>query len=360
MASLMSRGSLDWGVRVHLVAVQAALREEAYAGPEAFSEWVGALADRALEATPSDGSPVLIAFPEAIGMPLALTLDDPGRVRGSRALTEAVERALRARWREVLTAAWRHRVPGPAAAHLARAETVYDAYVDAFRAAARRTGATVVAGTAFLPDVDEEAARGRHISSRRVYNVAYTFGPGGSFLGRARKAFLTRGLESRVGLSRGRIDDLEVMHTPCGRLGVAVCLDGWYDGVIGRFDGLGAELVVQPSANDASWSRPWPADPQLTEGEAWLARGLRAQLQGRLHLRYGVNPMLVGGVFGFEPRGRSSIVANAALVQHDWVEGQEGVVALADSDRDEAVVAASVELPGGRESSRVADGRMRP
>ncbi len=360
MGSLMSRGWLDWGVRVHLVAVQAALREEAYATSETFSDWIGGLADRALAATTDDGAPVLIAFPEAIGMPLALTLGDPDRVRGSRNLPEAVQRVLLRRWREVLTAAWRHRAFGPQAAHLARAETVYDAYTAAFRDAARRTGATVVAGTAFLPDIDEEAARGRHIRSRRVYNVGYTFGPGGVLLGRTRKAFLTRGLESSVGLSRGRVDDLEVMHAPCGRLGVAVCLDGWYDGVIGRLDGRGAEVVVQPSANDADWSRPWPADPSLTEGEAWLERGLRARLQGRLHLRYGVNPMLVGGAFGFEPRGRSSILANAGLVRHAWAEGREGVVALADSDREEAVVAAGVDLPGGRETSHDGDGRMRP
>jgi predicted amidohydrolase len=202
-----------------------------------------------------------------------------------------------------------------------------------------------------------------HIVGRRVYNVAYTYGPGGVLLGRTRKCFLTPGAESRSGLSRGRVEDLRALHSPLGRLGVAVCLDGWYDGVLATLDAEGVGVVVQPSANEAPWDRPWPPEPRLREGEAWLERGLRAGLQGRVHLRYGVNPMLVGELFGFRPRGRSSIVANAAAVAGPWVEGIEGVLALAPDAEREGVVTASVALAmayGRGDAPPAVGGRMRP
>lgn len=350
-------------MRVHLVAVQAALSEAPYRSAEHFAAWTMRLAREALATLPDEGGEVLLAFPEAIAMPLLFTLGEPGRVAGSGTVMEAAWRSLRGRWGEVLAAAWRFRAAGPAAVHLARALEVHDAYVNAFGAVARETGATVVGGSAFLPDIDVEAARGPQVTARHVHNVAYTFAPGGGLLGRSRKVFLTPGFESRVGLTRGRLAELPVMQAPCGNVGVAVCLDGWYDGVVAALDAQGAEVLVQPSANDADWDRPWPPEASLSEGEAWLERGLRARLQGRVHLRYGVNPMLVGEVFGFAPRGRSSVVGNAALVPNDWVEGREGVLALAPDAEGEAFVHATVTLPDRGSTPvpiRNAEGRMRP
>lgn len=332
-------------MRVDLVAVQAALSEAPYRDAEQFAAWTMRLARGAMALLPDDHGEVVLVFPEAIAMPLQFTLGGADRVAGSATLLEAARRSLRGRWAEVWAAAWRHRAAGPAAVVLARALQVHAAYVHAFRAVARETGVTVVGGSAFLPDIDVEAARGPHVVDRHVYNVAYTFAPGGALLGRSRKVFLTSGLESRVGLGRGRLAELPVMRAPCGSIGVAVCLDGWYEGVVAALDAQGAQILVQPSANDAAWNRPWPPDPRLLEGEAWLERGLRARLQGRVHLRYGLNPMLVGEVFGFAPRGRSSVLANAALVRHDWVDGREGVVALAPDAEHEAYVHAAVTLP---------------
>jgi len=342
----MARASLDWGVRLHLAAVQAALDETPYRSAEAFAAWIGRLAAAAAERADPSADALVIAFPEAIALPLLFSLEDPDAVAGSASLLEAARRSLRGRWGPVVGAAWRYRAPGPSAALLARALAVHDAYVTAFREAARRTGATVVGGSALLPGIDREAARGTHITDARVHNVAYTFAPGGALLGRSRKVYLTPGLESRVGLRRGRVEDLPVMEAPFGRLAVAVCLDGWYEGVVAALDAGGAQVIVQPSANDAPWARRWPPDASLTEGEAWLQHGLRALLQDRVNLRYGVNPMLVGGVFGFRPQGRSSILADASHTSHPWTEGRPGVLALAGSAVEEAIVSATVELPG--------------
>ena len=116
-------------------------------------------------------------------------------------------------------------------------------------------------------------------------------------------------------------------------------------GVIDTLDGRGAEVVVQPSADHAPWDRRWPADPDLSEGEAWLTSGLRHTIQDRRSIRYGVNPMLVGDVFDLHPRGRSSVVANLRYHPGALLEGYEGVLALVETSDREEVVQATVELP---------------
>jgi predicted amidohydrolase len=141
---------------------------------------------------------------------------------------------------------------------------------------------------------------------------------------------------------------LPVLATPVGRVAVAVCLDAWYHHVLERLDGLGAQIVVQPSANDAPWRRPWPPDPRRTEEDAWLELGLRAGVQERCSLRYGVNPMLVGDLPPLAPRGRSAIVARVAGDAVGGVAGWgPGLLALAPHDDREAVVAVDVPHPEG-------------
>jgi hypothetical protein len=108
-------------------------------------------------------------------------------------------------------------------------------------------------------------------------------------------------------------------------------------------------VLVQPSANAADWSRRWPPDPRLSEGEAWLRLGLRAGLVGRANLRYGVNPMLVGDLPPLAMRGRSTVVVRLAedgAAPADGVWGpQHGVLAIAPDAEQEALVVADVPHP---------------
>ncbi|MEX2502836.1 MAG: nitrilase-related carbon-nitrogen hydrolase, partial [Trueperaceae bacterium] len=178
----------------------------------------------------------------------------------------------------------------------------------------------------------------------RARNRALTFGPEGTLLGVSDKAFLDAGPESRIGLTPGRIEDLRPFGSPVGPVGVAICLDAFHDEVVGRLDGQGARILVQPSANLASWTRPWPPDPRLLEGEAWWRHGLPRALHARQHLRAGVNPMLVGSAFGLTPRGRSTIVVAGAA----GVDGlPDGIVAVAPSDDEAAIVRTVTTLPLG-------------
>lgn len=311
-----------------------------YRSPEAFAAWILELSERA--AYGLDDAPKLLAFPEVIGLPLLLTLGHYAEVSSRTRLTDVALTLLKREWRAVLRAAFRHRAFGPQAFFLARALPAYRAYTDAFAEAARRTGATIVAGTSFLPTVTDEASRGLHIAESRVENAATTFAPTGSILGRSAKRYLTEGLESRVGLARA-LETPRVLETPAGRVGVAVCLDGFYGSVLETFDGLGAQIVVQPSANFAPWTRCWPPDETYGEGEAWLSFGLRRGVRERQNVRYGVNPMLVGGLFDLRAEGRSSIVANPRFLEAE-TEGYGGVVAMAKSYNCEEIVRAEVTL----------------
>lgn len=328
-------------MNVHLIAVQAELRLPNYRSLEAFAAWILDLSLRAVEGL--DGAPKLLAFPETIGLPLLLTLGHYADVSRHTRLTNAALTVLRREWRDVVRAAVTYKALGPQALFVARALPAYRAYVGAFSEAARQTGATIVAGSSFLPLVENEASRGLHVADGRVYNVAYTFGPTGTVLGRSAKQYLTAGRESRLGLSRAAPASLNVLETPVGRVGVALCLDGFYSSVLATLDGMGAQIITQPSANYAPWTRRWPPDESYSEGEAWLSLGLRQGVRGRQNIRYGVNPMLVGSMFDLQAEGRSNIVANPVYADAE-TEGYGGVLALSKSYDQEEIVRAEVPL----------------
>lgn len=328
-------------MKVHLIAVQAQMTLAHYRSPEAFAAWILELSQRAVDGL--DDSPRLLAFPEVIGMPLLLTLGHMAELSQQTRLSSAVRTLLGLEWRSILSAAVRYRAFGPQAFFLARALPAYRAYTAAFSRAAQQTGATIVAGSSFLPVVSDEASRGLHVAESRVENASYTFAPTGTMLGRSTKRYLTSGLEARLGLARARQGSERVLETPAGRLGVAICLDGFYSTVLETLDGLGAQVVVQPSANFAPWTRRWPSDTTHSEGEAWLTYGLRVGVRGRQHIRYGVNPMLVGTLFDLQVEGRSSIVANPRFMDAQ-TEGYGGVLALAQHSDEEEIVRAEVTL----------------
>ena len=329
-------------MKVHLIAVQAAMQPSDYRSAESFKAKVMRLTQQAVAGL--DDAPKLVAFPETIGFPLLFTLGEYEAVAKFSRVSQAGRYILGRHWRNVLHTAWRWRTCLALERSTSpRAIPAYLAYKDAFSETARTYKATIVAGSHFLPHIEEEATRGVHIAGKHIYNVAYSFAPTGRIINRSSKRYLTPGAETRSGLSRSK-DRVQPFESPVGRIGVAVCLDGFYSSVIEQLDGLGTQIVVQPSANHAPWDRAWPADPSLSEGEAWLKKGLRAQLGGRLSLRYGVNPMMVGDLWDLKARGRSSLLTNTRFMKAE-TEGYEGILALAKTDHQEEIVRAAVDYP---------------
>lgn len=320
---------------MNLVAVQADMKLTDYESAEHFRKKIMHLSEKALDGLPD--APTLLAFPELIGLPLLLSLGYFENVSRQTSIRGAMLSYLKTAWRQIWQAAWKHKQFGLAALYLPQAVPAYLAYKDAFTEAAKAHAVYMIAGSIFLPPIEEEASRGIHVAKGQVFNTSFSVSPGGNLLGRSQKVYLTQGAESGAGLSRGKLSDLQPINTALGKVGVAICLDAFYSSVIEQFDGLGTEIIVQPSANHADWQRPWPPDPKLTEGEAWLNYGLLKAVQGREHIRLGLNPMMVGKVWDLEASGRSSLVYNPKFYPSLKTE-RPGLAAIADSAHEEAFV----------------------
>ena len=331
-----------------LACVQSKLEPEAYRNGDDFAAWVLEQTQRALEARdPSEAA--LVAFPELIGLPLAFYLDRSFKASSAQ---EAALGLLRESWLEALTLGFRHGRLLPANLLLPRALEVFAAFKWAFSRAARETNSFIVAGSAFLPGIEDEAARGVFLADARVQNLSFTFAPSGLIVSRQPKIHLTKGLESNLGLARGRLEDLLITRLPFADVSTLVCtlicFDAFFERALERADGSGAHILVQPSANAARWDGPWSSDSSLTEGVEWWRRGPASKIQGRVNIRYCLNPMLVGRLFELEFEGRSSIAANVSLepdplmVTEKQVLPHENLVAVAESATDFAIVSARV------------------
>lgn len=314
---------------VHLVAVQARIEPEAYRSAAAFRERTLELA-RAAVAGLEPGIARVVAFPEAYALPLAFWLDTPEDVvRAPSALGAGLRllgRSLREDPRVLLQGL------SPALLYRIRLPQVWPAYHDAFRQAARESGAYLVAGSLFGPLLDEEPARGLHLQGSTAYNWLAVYSPEGTLLARVPKLRLVPD-ERKAFLTRGRFGP-HVLKTRLGRIGVLICLDAFHEALVERVDAAGAWLLVQPSANAAAWNGPWSADPSQIEGEVWLREGLAKKLLGRENLRYGINPMLNGDFYDLHFEGKSSVAAAGRLL------------ALADTPVGDGSVRATVERPG--------------
>jgi predicted amidohydrolase len=292
-----------------LAAVQTKLEVEAYRESRAFAAWIDEQTRKALE-TRDTNELALVAFPELIGLPLLFFLS-----RETRATTaqEAGLELLRETWLEALQNSLEHRYLSISNLVLPRALAMHKSLCNAFSNAAQKHNAFIVAGSSFLPFVDDEAAKGVHVLDPRVQNVSYLFAPHGQLFSRTPKINLTGGLESRLGLSKGRLEDWQSAQTPLGKVGTLICYDAFFDACIQKADSSGTDILVQPSANAAKWHGPWSADTTRLEGQEWMARGAGTRIQNALNIRVMLNPMLVGRLFDLEFEGCSSITFNQSL-----------------------------------------------
>ncbi len=347
---------------IELVAVQAYMRLDDYLDGTAFVAKIAALADRVAQARERDAAgafrhPALVVFPEHIGTFLsAAGYADLVRPRDD---TDALlRRVVLRRPLRLVAAMLRHRTWSPTAGVLlAEGAKMHAIYREAFSAAARRLGATVVAGSIILAEnADGLDAATFHARDARLYNLAYTFAPDGRCIAVTRKVHLVPTLEDTLPLTPGRREDVAPIATECGRVGVMICYDGFAEPHTEReprFRPLGAALaaagtdvIAQPSANPWPWNERWvfcgPGEDQLRRDQ-WLAEGLFTQLRAMPGVRYAVNPQLVGDLLGTRFDGRSYIFGRDGA-------GAPTIIAAAARDdldpRSEEVVVARVAAPG--------------
>jgi predicted amidohydrolase len=184
-----------------------------------------------------------------------------------------------------------------------------------FRQAARRFGVYVCPGSTLLPMFRREPA-GRLVFERRgLANTSCLIAPNGRVLGFRRKLRLTP-LERRAGIAAGDpAFDLLPFDTELGRIGVAVCLDGFYRDIVDAFDAQGCRWLLQPSANSIDWNAELPRN-RVLQSEEWLHCGAGALIQGCEHIRAVYNPMCATRGRLLRHSGRSAVWVNRRLVQH--------------------------------------------
>ena len=271
---------------VSLAAVQMQYRLEDYRSAEAFRERVlGVL--RAVRQRAPKGD-LMVVFPEDVGLGLIFTQDFE-RVQTAKTMVEA---GLRLMERYQINAfATEGGFAGATRALLRTLSPFVErVYHEVFSEAARVGGAWVVAGSA--PIAQGEC----------VHNVSYTYNPKGERVLVQRKINLVP-LEQEAGLNLCPAPrELPTVNTPVGKLGVLICLDGFYHELIDQHAKRGVRVIAMPSYNPLPWTKE--------EAQGWES-GLLAGVQKHPDL-IGVNPMGVGGFFDVRAEGQSSIVAQRA------------------------------------------------
>lgn len=321
--------------RGQLFAVQPYMDGRDYLSAESFERKMAALFAK-ICALRRESLPGLAVFPEMIGLFLTL-LGSPPELLELGTVDAAFSRIARRSVSSIVAAMLRHRAASPFRAFLlSRASAIHRVYTDTFRRLARRENLWVVAGSLLLPD-NALGPLGEEFRplDRRIFNMSYTFSPEGSIVNVTRKVNLVPTKEDVLGLTPGRVEDLQALDTPLGRVGNLICYDGFCEPhthgepkfrALGEiYDRQGARILAQPSANPWPWDDRWIfSDPgeHMLRREQWLREGLFAQLPALTSVRYVVNPQLLlhifdvcfdgcSYIFGRAPDGAARVIAAA-------------------------------------------------
>ena len=330
-------------MRTNLIAVQARMKRNDYAGEAAFHAKISALmADAARKADFS--LPTIVAFPELIGMYIGPMLAYPDEYGASSTFEGAGRAVLGKLWGSLPE---EHRpTPVEAARRLLFVTPALEAervYRETFASLAREYKCYIGAGSIPLPPIDSEPAHcGRFVVDQtKVYNTSYLFSPRGTCIGRTPKVNMTPGNEALL-FDPAPASEVFPTQTAIGSIGTLVCLDGFHEDLVSRLDVMGAQVLLKPSYNQQSWDGPCSYDASAKEGDRWLATGCPSIIQGRESIRFGVNPMLVGSVFeDTMAEGLSTISRNTGDACASW---DTGVLAMASDPSTEEVLAATVDL----------------
>lgn len=292
-----------------LYAVQMNWSAENYRNRAAFETKLRSIMNRFQEKMPGPGGDALVVFPEDVGTPLVLT-DAPEWVFRAKSLQEGIKRLTICHI--FRTAAYRikYKVSWMRALALARSKTTAQAYFDIFSGIAREYKVYLIAGSVLLPDFRPRSDGKDQYCPKdgNVYNICFLFGPDGRILGSQKKVYLVPGLEDEAGfdISNGSIEELKVFDSPFGRLGIAICLDGFQQDVVEALVRMGADILIQPSANCNPWTK--------AQQEDWMESVWKAM--DTQPFRYALNPMMNGCLFDLCFEGQTSILKKGNPSDH--------------------------------------------
>lgn len=333
-------------MKVNLIAVQARTELKDYASADAFHAKMASLMQRAMREVDRD-LPTLVSYPELVGLYLSFVPYYWDEFKDETNLDAA---GMKLVMQNMARLAEEHRnTPREAFRRLGFIEHAVEterAYVDTFSSLARDYGAYVAAGSIALPPMEGEPKKGeRHIRDEtKVHNISYLFSPRGVCLSRVPKVNLTE--FELPWFDSGPRSELVPVDTAVGRIGMLVCLDGFHQTLVERYDALGVDILLQPSYNLHEWDGPCSYGAPGTEGENRLLTSCASIVQGRENIQYGIEAFMVGTVFeDMLAEGLSYVARNTGRVGASW---EEGVIAMAEKPDAEEIVAATVEVDGRR------------
>ncbi len=302
-----------------LIAIQMRITLEDIQSEKHLANRIDRLLASAKQRVKAD-TPALVVLPEDIGLGM-LFIDDYEAVKRCQSIREAAGVLLTRYASAVQKVIDTFHISPTRALLSVLGKRLASRYRRIFSQVARTHRVTLVAGSAPLPDSRNPSC---------VYNTCYVFDPSGRLALSQRKVHLIP-LEQEEGmdLCAGRLDDLRVVDTPAGRLGVAICLDAFHADVIETLVKQQARILAQPSFNPLPWTQE--------QADSWKT-GLWQACQQHPGL-IGVNPMMVGRLFDdVVVEGRSSIVAHTSRT-----DDGSGYLAQANSATEEEILVAYTE-----------------
>jgi predicted amidohydrolase len=282
------------------IAVQAKWDTSRYETYERFQAMTRSLMSLASEHMASEDVN-LVVFPEDFGTPLILAAGGM-KLRDERSFESAVRSAVAQNLPGLLWMRATRGVSFVRGLFLKYAREMAWEFLGIMTQMARTYGTYLVPGSILLPLMKSETDLSP--VGNAVYNTSFLISPEGRVIGSQRKVHLID-LEMEEGLDTtpGELDWIKTYETRAGRLGIAVCLDAFKDDVVERLVSQGAQILVQPSANPERWQEA------LEHG--W-EKGSWGMVQRHDALHYGINPMMVGEMFGMVFEGVTSITAKAS------------------------------------------------
>ena len=192
-------------------------------------------------------------------------------------------------------------------------------------AMARDNGITLVGGS--IPEKETDPS-----GQEKIYNTSYIFGPDGSLLGRHRKVHLfdvdvpggIRFMESDT-LSPG--ENITVVDTPVGRIGVAICFDIRFAEMFRAMSCAGAQILCVPAAfNMTTGPAHWELSFRMraVDNQCFLAGCSPARDENGCYVAYGHSIVTApwGQVVAQAEAAEQVVVAEIDLTEVDRVRGQ--------------------------------------
>lgn len=319
--------------RGNLLGIQPWMTTEDYATAEAFRErldgWLSAAAAKGWI-----GPRTVVVLPEYLGTWL-VAVDQGPEVTGAATVKAAMGRMVKRRPIRFLGRYLGSKADDRAvdAIFHVRAEAMAEAYDGAFAALSAKWGVTVVAGSILLPEPWIEDGR---LVTRggRLQNVSVVYGPDGRAVAISRKVQPTE--DELPFVAPADAEELPVVATPAGNLGVLVCADSWYPHPYENLADDDVQILAIPSflSKDGGWAEPWHGynggDPpqdvdlddveRLTEGEAWRRYAL-AQRGADSGAEAGMNVFLRGDLWDLGDDGQTIAILRREVHAAPVVDG---------------------------------------